>query len=73
MALPATTALLVVEPEARNSVFDEGADVIMKTVTPIRYRQYYAVYPSPGVGALDIAADRRELEETIRSLGRVPV
>jgi len=73
MALPATTALSVIAPEVRNAVFDAGADVIMKTVTPNRFRQYYAIYPAPGVGTTVIASDRLKLEGMIRSLDRIPI
>jgi len=73
LALPATTALSVIAPEVRNAAFEAGADVVMKTVTPNRYRQYYAIYPAPGVGTAEIAADRKNLEEIIRSLDRIPV
>ena len=73
LALPATTALSVIAPDVRDAAFEAGADVVMKTVTPNRYRQHYAIYPAPGVGAAEIAADRRKLEEIIRSLDRIPV
>jgi len=73
MALPATTALSVIAPEIRDTAFGAGADVVMKTVTPNRYRKLYTIYPAPGVGTTNIADDRRKVEEKIRSLDRIPL
>ena len=73
MALPATTALSVIAPDVRDAAYETGADVLMKTVTPSRYRKHYEIYPSPGAGTKGIASDRRELEDIIRSLDRIPV
>ena len=73
MSLPATTALSVIAPHIRDSTFEAGADVVMKTVTPICYRQHYAIYPAPGVGTTSIADDRIKLEKVVRTLDRIPV
>lgn len=57
--------------EAENP-FSFGANVIMKKVTPDEYKRSYEIYPAR-FKPTDIEGDRRELEETLRALGRVPL
>ena len=57
--------------EAENP-FSFGANVIMKKVTPDEYKRSYEIYPAQ-FKPTDIEGDRRELEETLRALGRVPL
>lgn len=52
--------------------FAFGANVIMKKVTPDEYKKSYEIYPAE-FKPTDIAADRRDLEETLKSLGRIPL
>lgn len=71
MNLPATTALGVKAAAAKASVFSRGANVIMRKVTPEPYKSMYQIYPA-SFTKTDIAKERRELEEFIKSLGRIP-
>lgn len=69
--LPATTSLGVLDGEEKNDVFSCGANVVMRKVTPSEYKRLYEIYPSE-LKATDIAAERRELEEQVKHLGRIP-
>jgi len=69
--LPATTALGVIDASDKRSVFDRGANVVMRKVTPDAYKQFYEIYPAK-FGKTDVKADRRQLEDEIRALGRIP-
>lgn len=71
MHLPATTSLGVKDPRARESVFSRGANVIMRKVTPEPYKSMYQIYPAK-LKKTDIVRERCELEEFIKSLGRIP-
>lgn len=70
--LPATTSLGVLDTEEKNSVFFCGANVIMRKITPDAYKKLYEIYPAD-LGETDIYKERRELEEMIHRLGRIPV
>jgi len=70
--LPVTTALGVLDPHEREDAFSCGANVIMKKVTPTRYKESYQIYPSQ-IEETRIASDRRQLDRLIRSLGRRPI
>jgi biotin synthase len=70
--LPVTTALGVLNPEERNDAFSCGANVIMKKVTPTKYKEAYQIYPS-NIEETRIIEDRQTLDIMIRSLGRRPV
>lgn len=70
--LPATTALGVLDAGEKGSVFSCGANVVMRKVTPNAYKKLYEIYPAD-LGETDIEKERGELEERIRSLGRIPV
>lgn len=52
--------------------FAFGANVIMKKVTPDKYKSTYEIYPAD-FQPTNIAEDRRELEQLIRYYGRVPL
>ena len=69
--LPATTALGVLDGEEKSDVFSCGANVVMKKITPDPYKQLYEIYPS-SMGKTDVAGERRQLEQQIRALGRIP-
>lgn len=69
--LPVTTALGIVEG-GRENAFACGANVVMKKVTPDEYKEAYEIYPAQ-LERTDIEKDRKELEEQIRALGRIPV
>jgi len=70
--LPVTTALGVLNPEERKDAFSCGANVIMKKVTPTKYKEAYQIYPST-IEETRIIEDRQTLDNMIRSLGRKPV
>ena len=59
-------------PTEAENPFSFGANVIMKKVTPDEYKRSYEIYPAQ-FKPTDIEGDRRELEETLRALGRVPL
>jgi biotin synthase len=69
--LPATTSLGVLNAGEKNDVFSCGANVVMRKVTPDAYKRLYEIYPA-NLPPTDILSDRRELENQIRALGRVP-
>lgn len=71
--LPVTTALsIMTEEEHEQNPFAFGANVVMKKVTPDQYKEAYEIYPAD-FKPTDIAKDRKELEEIIRSYGRTPL
>lgn len=70
--LPVTTALGVINKDARQNAFSCGANVVMKKVTPDEYKEAYEIYPAK-LEKTDIIGDRKLLEQQIRALGRIPV
>ena len=68
--LPATTALTVRGDNGQ--VFSGGANVVMRKITPNCYKRLYEIYPA-NLPDTDIPAQRQQLEEQIKSLGRVPL
>ena len=68
--LPATTALTVRGDNGQ--VFSGGANVVMRKITPNCYKRMYEIYPA-NLPDTDIPAQRQQLEEQIKSLGRVPL
>lgn len=70
--LPATTALGVLDSGEKRGVFDCGANVIMRKVTPLSVRKLYEIYPAK-LAETDIPSGRRETEEEIRQMGRIPL
>ena len=70
--LPATTALGVRSPGEKSDVFSCGANVVMRKVTPTRYKRQYEIYPAR-LEDTDVPGQRRRLEEQIRALGRIPL
>ncbi|MRR36729.1 [FeFe] hydrogenase H-cluster radical SAM maturase HydE, partial [bacterium] len=53
--IPATTALGVLDAEARRTAFRAGANVFMPNFTPDPYTAYYEIYPGKGPEAGAIA------------------
>ncbi len=83
--LPVTTALSILSAEEHaqgasrsgeagtsENPFAFGANVVMKKVTPDQYKAAYEIYPAD-FKPTDIAGDRKELEDIIRSYGREPL
>lgn len=69
--LPATTSLGVIEIDAKRSVFDCGANVIMQKITPNNVKRLYQIYPS-NLTDFTVAQGRKNVEQEIISLGRNP-
>lgn len=69
--LPATTALGVLDGEEKNDIFSCGANVIMRKITPSEVKKLYEIYPSQWKET-DIFSERKELEEQMKQLGRIP-
>ncbi|MCK5243363.1 [FeFe] hydrogenase H-cluster radical SAM maturase HydE [bacterium] len=45
--IPSTTALATINTQSgRETALSRGANVVMPNVTPVKYRQYYDIYPS---------------------------
>lgn len=57
---------------AEENPFAFGANVIMKKVTPDKYKEAYEIYPAD-FKPTKIAEDREKLEQAIRGFGRVPL
>lgn len=70
--LPATTALGVLDPEQKDKIFRCGANVIMQKVTPANFKKMYQIYPAE-FQDYSIEEGRRQVEEEIIRLGRIPV
>lgn len=70
--LPVTTSLGVVSLEEQNKAFSCGANVVMKKITPDKYKKLYEIYPSD-FRATNIVEDRRNLEKKIIELGKIPL
>lgn len=68
--LPATTSLGVLDLEERNRVFAGGANVIMKKVTPPRYREMYEIYPVDYGKIKTITEEREEINSLLKSIGK---
>ena len=78
--LPLTTALAVMADKDKDeggktpaeNPFSFGANVVMKKVTPDKYKEAYEIYPAV-FKSTNVAEDRRELERMIRECGREPL
>lgn len=70
--LPATTALGVLDGEKKQNVFSCGANVLMRKITPLRYRKMYEIYPAQ-LPETDIPEGRAAAESEIKALGRTPL
>ncbi|RRD95742.1 [FeFe] hydrogenase H-cluster radical SAM maturase HydE [Clostridiales bacterium COT073_COT-073] len=69
--LPATTALGVLVKTDKYSIFQCGANVIMRKVTPQKYEECYSIYPNQ-IEVRDIFKERKQLEQMIRGMGKIP-
>ncbi len=74
--LPLTTSLAILAGQQGDGEMENpfafGANVVMKKVTPDRYKEAYEIYPA-ALGKTDIIKDRRELELMISRCGRQPL
>lgn len=69
--LPATTSLGVLSKEEKQSIFHCGANVIMRKVTPANYVKLYEIYPGD-IHVDDIVSERKDLEQMLISIGKIP-
>lgn len=69
--LPATTSLGVLDESQKINIFHCGANVIMRKVTPQKYEECYSIYPNQ-IQVKDIGAERKQLEEMIYAMGKIP-
>lgn len=68
--LPATTSLGVLDASERDSVFQSGANVIMKKLTPPKYRAMYEIYPADYSHIQAIDTERQQLNALLDGLGK---
>lgn len=68
--LPATTSLGVLSKRERNKVFQNGANVIMKKLTPPAYRALYEIYPADYSHIQAIKTEREQLNALLTELGK---
>lgn len=68
--LPATTSLAVCDKKERDKVFSGGANVIMKKVTPEKYRKKYEIYPVKYGKIKSVKEEREEINELLKSIGK---
>jgi len=71
--LPATTALGVLDSAEKNDVFSCGANVVMRKITPPKYRELYKIYPIDLGEIKSIKDERIDLENAVRVLHRNPL
>lgn len=74
--LPLTTSLSILANKEQDSSVENpfafGANVVMKKVTPDKYKEAYEIYPAQ-FKTTNVSEDRKELEQLIRSCGRNPL
>lgn len=67
--LPVTTSLGVLDEEERRKAFSCGANVIMKKVTPNKYKDMYKIYPAD-IPEIHIKEDRNNIIEMLEGIGK---
>lgn len=74
--LPLTTSLSILSGREKHGAaenpFSFGANVVMKKVTPDKYKEAYEIYPAE-FKKTEILQDRKELEKLIEGCGRKPL
>jgi biotin synthase len=68
--IPATTALVTLNPEMRLKALSVGANVVMPDFTPHDYRKFYDIYPGKSDGSGDAAAFLVHFQSEIARFGR---
>lgn len=68
--LPATTSLAVINKGERDRVFSGGANVIMKKITPPKYRHMYEIYPVNHGKIKSVAEERKEIDYLLKQIGK---
>ena len=69
--IPATTAIGTVHPRGRHMALSCGANVVMPNITPLKYREFYEIYPDKICVSERPSDCRKCIEDIIVSLGRV--
>lgn len=69
--LPSTTALGVLNKEHKFTSLKCGANVIMQKLEPYKYRRLYEIYPIDFKKEKDIKQERKDVEDTIVSSGKM--
>ena len=67
-----TTAFETLDPDARRKGLSSGGSSVMLNVTPVSYRQQYAIYPNRAYQNELIQAQIDETIKLLKSLGRAP-
>ncbi len=67
--IPATTALMTLDPRFRLRALGLGANVVMPDFTPADYRRHYAIYPGRS-DALSVEDFLLQIREEIGRIGR---
>ncbi len=71
--IPSTTALATINKnEGRELGLQRGANIVMPNLTPVKYRQYYEIYPSKACIFETAEECHGCLNRRIKSIGRVP-
>ena len=68
--IPATTALGSIDPFGREAALQAGANVVMRNLTPRKYRPDYQIYPNKICLGEEAADCRGCISKRIESLGR---
>ena len=67
--IPSTTALGTIDPRGREMGLKAGANVVMPNLTPVRWRDQYAIYDNKLALGAEAAQGRMLLEEQVAEAG----
>ncbi len=70
--LPATTALITLDPNGREKAFKVGANVIMPNLSPILHRKKYALYDNKVFSGNESAEELENIKNYILETGFYP-
>lgn len=70
--LPATTALGVLAPAARNRALQAGCNVLMPVFTPSAAAENYLIYPGKAARRSQLEIELEALPHDLAAIGRVP-
>lgn len=68
--IPATTALVTLNPEMRLKALSVGANVVMPDFTPYAYRKFYDIYPGKSDVNRDAASFMNHFQSEVARFGR---
>lgn len=69
--IPATTALVTMNPALRLKALSVGANVVMPDFTPHEYRKFYDIYPGKTDGIGDAASFLNHFQAQVAKIGRI--